>query len=155
MSLTGCSDSIKSELLVNGLNKHKLSLEPVAEALIIAGDGAILDLRDTPLRIYPDDLEGNISDAQLSYLSDAGISFAAYDKGFGGVVFEVVGRGIGISGSSSGYVFQRTHSKSVDMVDDLQRAFDERKASLKDGDSLNVRLVQEVSKHWGIYLETF
>ncbi|MEO0443634.1 MAG: hypothetical protein AAFZ92_07840 [Pseudomonadota bacterium] len=151
----GCSDSLHQRSLLVGLQQHKAQLTPVAELLIVAGDGAMIDFRDSPATFRPNVIAEQITDEQIVYFKQANIHFATYDSSFGAVLFEARGRGIGISGASSGYLYRHQLNSDIELVTDLQQAFDRKRAAQEHHSPLDIRMVQMVEGDWGIYLETF
>lgn len=151
----GCSDEGNNMKLLESLHKNATLLEPIAHIISNEDHRAIIDLRDKPPRIEPETLAEKISESHLNLLKGAEVNFVANDPSFGGVLFEKSGVGIGISGSSTGYIYSHT-TLNIEESDDLYSAFKNKKEnlSLVDGSS-DIKLVQPAMKNWWLYIETF
>jgi len=155
--LSSCSSPVNENKLIKSLTTNHIKLEPIAELILSSGDGTIIDLRDKPVRIEPNTLSQNLKPEWLKELKHLNISFATFDRSFNGVLFEIEGNGIGISGSSAGYIYfqSKPEDSSIELVEDIEKTFKQKKAALKKNESLDVKLVKKVKPSWGIYLETF
>ena len=155
--LTACSTPTDDNDLVNNFSKLHSALSPIATLLSHSEKGSIIDLRDDEVRIFPDELKNSVTTSMIHSLRNANITFATHDSMFNGILFETESSGIGISGSSSGYIYQlrNGYGKNVDVVENIQKAFSFKKSQLNTHESLNIRLVKRIDDLWGVYLETF
>ena len=155
--LAACSTPPDDNELNNNFSKHYAALAPIAVLLSHSDKGSIIDLRDNGVRISPDELNNSVTDSMIRSLRDRNITFAAHDSMFNGILFETEGSGIGVSGASTGYIYQldNGYGKNIDIVENIQQAFASKKSQVNTHESLNIRLVKKINDRWGIYLETF
>ena len=155
--LTACITPPDDNELNNNFSKHHSALSPIATLLSHSENGSIIDLRDNEVRISPDELKNSVTDSMIRSLRNANIAFATHDSIFNGILFETEGSGTGVSGASTGYIYQldNGYGKNIDIVENIQQAIASKKSQLNTHESLNIRLVKKIDDRWGIYLETF
>ncbi|MCG8312618.1 MAG: hypothetical protein MI976_05330 [Pseudomonadales bacterium] len=151
----GCDQAADIDQLAEQLQQQKEKLQPIAAQLKQAGDGSIIDFRDDRLRIEPEKLINHVTDSDLSLLKLAEISFATFDKNFGGTLFETNSKGIGISGSSVGFILIQEQDSTAVFVENIEKAFEAFRSKQGQHSALNIQLIQRVEGDWGIYLETY
>ena len=155
--LAACSDSKPVASLESDLKPIVDKLLPVARLLSERKDGSIIDLRDTPPRVVPDEILFNISNEQILTLQNFDIAFARYDGTYQSVLFELSGKGAAVSDVSSGYIYNSTghFGNDVELVSDVVESFEYKKSKLQKNESFDMMLVTKVDANWGVYLKTF
>lgn len=135
--------------LIAQLAAHRASLAAAGDALLALPSGTRIDLRDgaaAPL------------DRLVPSLRAAGVQLAEHDTELGGVVFEVRDAGIGISGSSIGYLYTpagRRLPERASEVGDLAAGFAAARAAQPRHVALDALLVRPVDASWALLLETY
>ncbi len=152
----GCSHelSIDEAHLQQQLSIDAPKLLPIAQLLDNAPPGAIIDRRFDEWRVEPSSLQSQVNDTMRAAMINANIQFATHDQAFGGILFEIDSAGIGVSGNSIGYLYSsqtELSNNNTTQVNSLNKGL----ASALAQHQGETKLVQPITSHWSLYLETF
>lgn len=153
---TACDETATDDQLIAAMRLHRTSLEVVAAQLASLGPEARIDLRgERP--VFQPPVNELVADEMAMVLKAAEVNLAVNDPKFGGVLFRTYGRGIAIDGVSSGFVYRTEDNfgETISVVDDLQEALSDARASRTSGESMDLRLAHPVDGRWGIYAQSF
>lgn len=136
--------------LLRLLAEHRAGLAEVGDALLAAGPGAQIDIREAGFSTVQDR-------RHLAALQAASVKVAVYDGNAGGVLFLIHDAGISVSGLSMGLLYAPTRASfpaGATEVQDLTAGFAAARARGADGRVSDLLLIRPVDAAWALFLET-